>query len=951
MVKRTWVALDGCLVLDILINRDPRGIEPSTATVRCRSGADEQVVVIYATQASTFDLKFRSGCYIQGQMQQRNNVHVDGVDSTGIFADIWFGLNGRYDDTHFEGLMVACPTRNAPPTPPFPPIPPDPYPDDPSQPGSPIPIVTGSLDELFPYVYVRRWPKVSEEDLRYGFIQYAQASPPYSTFFADLVAARQQGRGAAEALALQFIDGDPPYQGQFIGNLGALTGPVRDFARLAEMLRQRDPGEEGWLDLLAEEVAALLVLHDLEVGYFNGVDYPALIGCIWQSYFALVVTLGYDPALLDELGLCLWLAHFIEQAVTVDADGDLVLVDLTLEQLAELAGATVILPDSVFPLPPAPGPGPNPPPEMFSFPGWIEPYAIGDLQMVRQRLVRYAAGEIARIENIIRGERKEISSRRKRRQLDVEEHASSEDQVLRNDDADTRTNLLEEARRTVAEKSITNAYDGFQSSYGPPTQATLNGSWTRTTLGGAPGFNDVTRFARNILTKTVSRITRKVGVIRSSSTLSQVEDTVSSVIDNTAGQTNVRAVFRWLNKVYEASVVNYGNRLMIEFVVRLPASAYLAQQSTLSGLHLLKPTAPGEMFGINSFKDITPDNYAFLCAFYSVTELQPPPLAQRFATTTLRGGEEKQIAIPAGYCAQSALARALSTTGGLAPPQVMVGCNILTPDGVAVALQPYAEDMTIPVAATGYEATLSPPADPEALVNVEVQCAPTARAMDQWRIGVYGAVIRAYNAATERYFNQTLSVGQPGRNPLANRQIEQRALKKACIELLLERASQLTGGETPAFGSPPSPGQAYQPHDVQFLDAALEWGEMAYTFRVDANPQPGDAMTGTGPLGVSDDALFDSFLQAIEARVLAPVRPDRLMAFLYYFSAGMLWEGADSLIAVNPDEVALVNDLKHSPPEDSPQTIGPSWEVVVPTSMQILDEVGSGLPAVAGAGQ
>ena len=42
-------------------------------------------------------------------------------------------------------------------------------------------------------------------------------------------------------------------------------------------------------------------------------------------------------------------------------------------------------------------------------------------------------------------------------------------------------------------------------------------------------------------------------------------------------------------------------------------------------------------------------------------------------------------------------------------------------------------------------------------------------------------------------------------------------------------------------------------------------------------------------LAADDDALFASFLQAGQARVLLPVQPAHVMAFLYFYSAGMLW--------------------------------------------------------------
>ncbi len=93
-------------------------------------------------------------------------------------------------------------------------------------------------------------------------------------------------------------------------------------------------------------------------------------------------------------------------------------------------------------------------------------------------------------------------------------------------------------------------------------------------------------------------------------------------------------------------------------------------------------------------------------------------------TATLRAGEDKLVAIPAGYCAVDAFASCLSAPPGLPPPQVMVGRQALTPGAAAAPLLPYGENVTIPISVQGIEFTLSPPPSAEVLVNVEVQCAP-----------------------------------------------------------------------------------------------------------------------------------------------------------------------------------------------------------------------------------
>jgi hypothetical protein len=949
MVNRKWTALDARLVFHFTINRRPDDLVPST--VRLSSGSphsesnrDDHYFNITERQQTPLDCQFDSGCYVRGYLKQQGHFHNDGVDSTGIFADMVFGFVGQNNETHFEGLMVSCPSRGGhmpPPHPPHPPHPPvPPYPPTPAPPSvDPIPYIAGQTGELFPYVYVRRWPKVDPADLLYGFVTYQASSPPSSLFFENLVQAKAQSRDAAQRLAIQFMDGAPPYQGEYLQSVQSLTPQLQGFVHLASKLIGEPPDPLNWSQRVSDALNHYLQRQHLTLDFFTSTAYTGAVDRIWQSYFALTITLGYATDLLVEWGGALWLAHVVRLAVSPTTSMPLVLCELSPLQTSELAQATTLLPSEVFPLPPASqtssaiGGAGHVDPQ-----GWIEPYAIGDLQMVRQRLVRYGAGEVARIESVMRGERRQVSRKRTLRQVDVLERVQSEAQVLQNDAGDERTSLLEEARKAVAEKTITNTYNKFQTNYGPPTNATLDGSWSRSTKPGVgPGIDDTTRFAREILNKTVNRLTRHVAVSRTHSTMNQTEDEVLSVVDNSAGASSLSAVYRWVNKVYEASVVNYGKRLMMEFMVNRPAARFMAQQHRINDQRLLRPESPLQC-GIASFKSIEPSNYAQLMARYQVTDITPPPSAWRFATATLRGGEEKQIPVPTGYCAAQAYVTCLSTPAQATPPTVNVGRQTFSGTAATAPLNGYGEDSTVPVCVAALDVTLSPPSDPQALVNVEIQCVPSPRLLDEWRIAVFTAIWDAYRIQLAEYQSAVQTdAGARGlaRSPLAMRQIEQRALKAACTNLLKQRMAQLTGGQACMEGSPPTPSVdlVNEPRVRQFLGETLEWSEMSYSFYAS------DAEEVGAEADLQDD-LFTNFMASEQARVLVPVAPQHVMSFLYFFASGMLWAGPDRLVPANHNDVALIDDLKRTRGDAAkPHVLGLPWEVLVPTSMQIIEEV------------
>jgi hypothetical protein len=73
------------------------------------------------------------------------------------------------------------------------------------------------------------------------------------------------------------------------------------------------------------------------------------------------------------------------------------------------------------------------------------------------------------------------------------------------------------------------------------------------------------------------------------------------------------------------------------------------------------------------------------------------------------------------------------------------------------------------------------------------------------------------------------------------------------------------------------------------------------------------------------------------------------MAFLYFYACGKLWPGADGLVPALAGDLALVSDLKRA--QESPacaRRVGPAWQVVVPTTMQVLDVEDGAIKPLAG---
>ncbi|HEY0061181.1 MAG TPA: hypothetical protein VGC21_03605 [Telluria sp.] len=786
---------------------------------------------------------------------------------------------------HFLGcIFPLCDTPTPTPAPP----PPHPTPT-PTPPPTPTPTptpapATSARDELFAYVLLRHWPQLDAATIACCFAQ-----APATVLGKALVQALTSATSAAETviIANDFIAGKGEYAGLFVADPASL--PALDALRQVPALVR---GYCGPAQGLPAALSALF--HCLPVqmpAILASKEYTAALDRLWQSYFAVLASAAADTPLLTAIGDLLLSAHWLD--VLFPAVPAVALPDQA--QLDALFASLLVLPAPAFPLPPA----------RFRPNTGVTPLAVGELQMVRHHFLRHQLGELAQIDNVMPFERKQVSRKR------LQAYAGSDtlQAQARADQAgehyDEAGSLQERSRQAIAEKTVSNQYKDFETSYGPPTEAKLNGNWTEaTTQGSAPGSADVTRFARDILARSLSAISRDVTQSRSRGTLDEAEESVTSVIDNTHGGTALRFASRWVERVYQASVDSYGQRLMIGFTLAHPAADFLRRQRRCA-----QGGATPAGLGLTSFAIIDEDNYAALAATYNVTDLTPPPAARGLAAL-LRGGEQITLSIPDGYAVTSAVVSWFGGTDAAQAPPVLVGSELFTGGSPAGHPRLFGQQGEITVLA------LAPPAAAaSSVVQVRLACTPTATLRDAWRIQTYDAIVNAYRRQL------TLRADDPARNwrsPRAARRAEQAALRRGCLRLLLNLAD----------AGLPAPQIQPDPFLLQFLHHALEWREMSvrYDNATDA--------AGAAPLASEIDAGMCDFLDAELASVLVPADPALLLALLYFLASGRLWQQRPAAAPVHAADLALVHAMRQQLLLPAPVAC---WEVTLPTTMQALD--------------
>lgn len=839
---------------------------------------------------------------------------------------------------------------------------------------APVPelvVERGEHHDLFPFVYMRTWPDISPEERERRFVEYdgKKALPDslYNQLIAIKKASPNEARLQMQQLAISFIEGKQ-FPGQFIQRLNDFNGSIKYFALINSWLRQQDDINITQLKAKLEAVLKLDWIHFKQ--YLKSPEYIQEKERVWQNFFALTIILDYHPHILEEFTKALVMCNLLERTIfnTEDSNGgsDNTLEDTSLatsQKLLEAARASIILPQDLFPLPPTNNSNSLSKGEATE---WVEPYAIGDLQLVQQRLLRYELGEVSHIENVLKGERKETTQRKLNRVNESVTNASADLEENQTDVRGTRADLLNETLKTLAQDKLTANFADFKTSYGPPTTVTFSGSWT---LENTPGNHtqQVRQFAKDITTRTANRIARYVNQVRTLNTLDEAEETVIHAFDNRNGTNNAIGIYRWVNKIYAAHVVNYGHRLMLEFVLQNPAEPYMKSVLQLQGISLDEPIAPEKLTlpdkehpYLNSYQDVTRENYAQLATRY---DIQAPPAELKIIPTVFRDGEPiniKKISVPEGYRASSAWVTYVLSDDTKVKLKGFVGQKQFDiPELPKQPLDMNNEDLAIPVCVMcSAEQTLLPlpssqPADQDSpikyCVNIEVQCTLNPEKFEQWQIKTYNAILEGYRQQKADYYER--AGVQPTEirlhNPLENRKIEKNELQKCCTKQLFQQYYKLVGDSAKTSGdSNPSQFAVNAPRYIQFFDQAFEWNEMTYHFHQHLEEKGRqEQLTLKALNSYSDtDPLFTSFLQAGTARVLVPVRPDYAMLVIYYLSSGTIWPGANSLTPTDEKYVSLVNELKIVSESDREcNYVSKPWEITIPTSMIMLQN-GSKLP-------
>jgi hypothetical protein len=502
--------------------------------------------------------------------------------------------------------------------------------------------------------------------------------------------------------------------------------------------------------------------------------------------------------------------------------------DASLDEPGAVTAAlnqTLLLPPGVFPL----------------RPGLPQPVGVGDLLVVKQHLKRYELGDIANIENVLKGEsRKKVNVHDLTLDTTVTTDASKATETTTSLDVTERFDLKTESENVVKEDLAVNAGVKVSAKYGSvEINANADVSYK---LSKEQSSKVATDHAKDVTSRAATKVTesfRRQEIARTVEKFSERE--VHSFANTEAGGANVSGVYQWLNKVYEAQVFNYGKRLMFDLVVPEPAAflkdAVTAGQKTAvipppepfalvadaqaptgwrpvrtadlgaDGLFLpgltSRPLNPADL----DHRPGSALNYGVFMGKYGALGVNAPPEATTTVSKAITGNKDDHdhlaaaddLQIPLGYRAVSLTVQGAFTLyeeeDGDERMWVFVGRNrfeckgegnlgpkaALLPDPVDLSVN---EQGSMPVAVETQQAR-------DFAVTIDVACVRTDAALEQWQLDTFGSLVNAYRDLTSAYQDRLKAhaVVAPrevaiGQNPAQNRLLERTELKKACLAML-----------------------------------------------------------------------------------------------------------------------------------------------------------------------
>lgn len=624
---------------------------------------------------------------------------------------------------------------------------------------------------------------------------------------------------------------------------------------------------------------------------------------------------------------------------------------------------------------------------------------IADYKIVEQTVHCYVEGEVAHIENVMARERREKSTRRL---LKTETTVSDTTEKEKQNTTDTSTTERYEMQNEVAQ--VLQQSKDFNAS----TEFKVGGDkWSLSATAGMATHNSkelntkqaITN-AKEVVQKATDRITTKVTQTRIQKITEEFEENNIHEFDNRQGSKHVVGVYRWVDKIYKNQVVNFGKRLMFEFMIPEPAKLHRlgmeidpTQPTPLVNSQIVEPVDPRKFdytnttptsLNLSDFSKVNELTMKYWSGYYNV-DVDPMPLEEIYAGKSIAientdndpqsiskndavkiddryiavagkaiisgsqdgdGSQRHIISILYGNNHLTINNINYNTTNYLIPPNTISdkkGLNGSYDTGAYLPISGFKNE--VPISAQYYNYDIGS-------VNFSIKCKLTEEARQQWQKTCFKAIIDKYEEEKTAYDDKMSAhkdeaIANKDTNPAFFRQMMNLVLRKNCISYLIDQTPDVKR----TYGKKMYSGSSFTNYEIKvdeklddygafvmFMEQAFEWSIMSYSF-YPYYWADRTAWKNMYQFDASDDPLFRSFMQSGMARVVVTVRPGFEEAVRFYLQTGKIWNGGSVPVIEDKLFISIVEELR----EPAGKKEGKAWATRVPTSLTILQANSIGL--------
>ncbi|MCF8462132.1 MAG: hypothetical protein K9G46_15525 [Flavobacteriales bacterium] len=618
----------------------------------------------------------------------------------------------------------------------------------------------------------------------------------------------------------------------------------------------------------------------------------------------------------------------------------------------------------------------------------VKRIGVLEYKRVEQTVCCYVAGEVSAIENIMAREYREKVSRNLTRSEIIQEDTSEKEvenvtDTTTTDRYEMQTEIAqmmqEEQSQQIGVNAGGSAFFNAGGAYGGDVFANTNLNFTS---GSASenSFSSAETFAQEVTQRAMERIVTKTTSRRTSRMLREYEETNTHGFDNRAGEKHVTGIYRWVDKIYKNELFNYGKRLQYEIMVPEPSRNFKKWMNDKSSSNpdaaTIRMPRPLSTFGVTldgqfDWQQITEDNYADLAAEYGADVDSPiastVDVEKSFSENpgktagqgVVTGAYNWDMEIPEGYQTDQVKFHFFQSIHGDENNRIFSRISVgqttryLWQFDSAIDQDLMADWHMIwggPVTGSVGVAVSTRDVGSFAL-NVILHCNRKAETYRNWQQQTYMAILDAYYKRMDEYDNAkaAANLGQDSGpidynfNPSIGRTIEQRELKRLCIEMMLEPwykpMGQLHYTDGSCRDSVDAIALGCHAKYAKFMETAFDWGIFSYEFL----PYYWAECSKWKDLikeQSSADYLFQAFLQSGMAKITLPIKLGYEFRVLAFMETGVVFESEDLSIqgSSNPDLEGIKAELELLDYDQVTDTFRPEacWNTRVPTALTIL---------------